>query len=176
MTQGKSGQSEALAPLPTLKVELSPEQIAEKLDTAARRGKLAGFDRQGPGLFSVEAFGQPFDHQLIATGEQADGKTTLRFESKMLLKMPVIFAVVLLTTVWPGVYFMDQLIPGEWGWIPTWWWYLPMAALPLPWVWRSLLRKSNAVAHASSLEMIEKVAGELQVTMETTANPTPASE
>ena len=179
MSQDASGHTEAPPQLPTVRVELSPEQIVEKLGTAARRGKLAGFDRHGPGLFTVEAFGNPFDHQLIGIGEQVDGGTTVRFENKMLLKMPVLFAVVLITTVWPGVYFLDQLIPGEWNWIPTWWWYVPMAALPLPWVWRSLMKRSREAAHTSALEMIEKVAQALQTTAKaatgSTTAPTEAS-
>ncbi len=118
---------------------------------------MPGFQRGEGGSFSVAAFGQPFDGRLNASLD--DEKLT--FSIRMLSKLPVIFGVVLLLTIWPGVYLTDQLIPGEWGWIPTWWWYLPITVLPIPWIWRGLMRKSRATMHASALEAIAKIAAEV---------------
>lgn len=139
------------------------EAIVERLTTASRRGRLAGFERRGGDvLFVVDAFGSPFDGVVEARwqGDASGGR--LRFALRMKRRLPVIFAVVLAATVWPGVYFTDQLIPGEWGWIPTWWWYLPLTVVPIPWVWRGAMRKSRAAMEASAKEAIAKVRAELE--------------
>lgn len=119
---------------------------------------MAGFTRSAKGgLFAVAAHGHPFDGEL--TAQQGEG--SLRFRVRMVRKMPVIFAVVLVLTIYPGEYFMDQLIPGQWGWINTWWWYGPITVLPLPWMWRSLMRRSWAAIDASAREAIGKIAAEV---------------
>jgi hypothetical protein len=76
-------------------------------------------------------------------------------------RMRWVFAVILIATVWPGVHFMDGLIPASWGWIPTWWWYMPVTALPLPWVWAGLMKRSRASIRASAEEAVGKIAGEV---------------
>lgn len=151
------------SPLSLIRTPLNPDQVREKLLTASKRGRMAGYNgAPAQGLFSVAAFGHPFEGDLMATS--ADG--TLNFELRMHRKLPVIFAVVLLLTIWPGVYLTDQLIPGEWGWIPTAWWYLPITVIPIPWVWRSLMRKSRATMDASARESIAKIAAEIDGTIE----------
>jgi len=146
-------------PLPSIQTPFTAEQVREKLLFASKRGRMAGFEESpAEGLFTVAAHGQPFDGQLV--GELSGGR--LSFQVRMLRKLPVIFAVVLVLTVYPGEYFMDQLIPGQWGWINTWWWYGPLTVLPLPWMWRSLMRKSWASIDASAKEAIEKIASEVE--------------
>lgn len=145
--------------LPGIPTTLTPEQVRQRLTIASKRGRLAGFNASPPeGMFAVAAHGHPFDGELIA--EHSGDR--VRFRVRMLRKMPVIFAVVLVVTVYPGEYFMDQLIPGEWGWINTWWWYGPLTVLPLPWMWRSLMRKSRATIDASAREVIGKIAKEIE--------------
>jgi hypothetical protein len=70
---------------------------------------------------------------------------------------------VLLATIWPGAYFMDQLMPGEWGWISTkvYWWYLPITVVPIPWVWRGLMRKSRESNRREAEGAIRKIAAEI---------------
>src|SRR5262249_52786554 len=143
-------------PLPLVATPLTAEQVRERLLTASKRGRLPGF-HNGGAAFAVAAHGHPFDG--VMSGRWRDGK--LVFESRMLRRMPRVFAATLILTVWPGVYLMDQLIPGEWGWIPTWWWYLPITAIPIPWMWRSLMRKSRASIDASAREAIGKIAAEV---------------
>jgi hypothetical protein len=146
---------------------LPTAEVVSRLDRASRRGRLAGF-RAYPGdgvLFSVELPGHPFDGVLEARAREEGGGTRLELRTRMLLRMPVVFALVLIATVWPGVYFMDRLIPGEWGWIPqigtwwpgTWWWYVPLTALPLPFVWRALMRRSKAALDKAAEEMVAKI-------------------
>lgn len=150
------------AGLPAVRTPLTPEEILSRLDQASRRGRLPGFVRGGHGgLFAAAAFGQPFDKVLVATATPAPGGgTALAFRTKLLPKMPAVFAVILALTVWPGVRIMDQLIPASWGWIPTWWWYIPLTVLPIPFAWRAAMRKSNASAAESARSAIDQIAQE----------------
>jgi hypothetical protein len=155
-----------------VRVALAPAEILARLDTASRRGRLPGFTarpREGI-LFTLELHGQPFDGVMTASATPADGGTSvLTLRWRMLQQMPLIFMVVLIATIWPGVYFMDRLIPGSWTWIPafgswwpqTWWWYIPLTVLPLPLAWRVLMRRSRGALEAAAVEAIEKVNREL---------------
>jgi len=151
--------------LPELATPLTPTEVLDRVDLASRRGRMPGFGEGGfggqGGLFHVAAHGHPFDAVLIARYEGAGGGGRLTFCIHHLRKMRIAFAVVLAFTIWPGVYFMDLLIPGEWGWIPTWWWYIPITALPIPWLWRRIMHKSDAAVDESARKAIEKIAAEL---------------
>ncbi len=144
--------------LPHVRTKLDMRAVHEVLDTAARRGKLAGYEKTGQNKFSLDAFGTPFDFDLSARGQRTNEITAIRFSTRMRRGMPAIFAVVLLLTVEPGRYFTDQLIPGSWGWINTMYWYYPITILPLPFVWPKLMRKSRESALKHAREQIEKVA------------------
>lgn len=146
--------------LPTLRCTLAPPEILERLDTLARRGKLAGYEKTGPGSFVLDAFGNPFDYDLSADlSSRPDGDgSMIRFALRMRRRLPIVFAVVCLLTIEPGQYFIDQMIPGTWGWIDTRLWYYPLAILPLPFMWRSWLKKSLASAIEHAQEQIAKVA------------------
>jgi hypothetical protein len=151
---------------------LAPAEILARLDTASRRGRLPGFTarpREGI-LFTLELHGQPFDGLMTASASQtADGGSVLALRWRMRPQLPLLFMAVLIATIWPGVYFMDRLIPGSWTWIPafgswwpaTWWWYIPLTALPLPFAWRVLMRRSRAALEAAAAEAVEKVRKEL---------------
>ena len=148
--------------LPDVVTPLERGAVLEQARLASRRGKLAGFrpgkDGAGGGLFSVAAFGEPFDRTLTAMCEAREGGSKLSFESTINLRLPMIFAVVLVLTVEPGRYFLDKLIPGEWNWIDTRIWYYPLAIIPIPFMWRSWMRKSRRAAHEHGLEQIGKIA------------------
>ena len=136
--------------------------MLSRLQTASKRGRLAGYQQiEGPGLFRVAAHGQPFEGELIGTL----GNGQISFEAPMLQRLPIVFAVILLLTVWPGVYFMDELVaqfvPSLWRPWVTYYWYIPITVIPLPWMWRGIMRKSRATIDASAREMIAKIAKEL---------------
>jgi len=159
------------APLPRVTCALTPKEIIERLDLAARRGRLAGYAPRGDAGFTLDAFGTPFEFDINAgisptpAPASTPAPSTIRFSMIMRKKMPIIFALVLLFTVEPGRYFTDQLIPGSWNWINTMYWYYPLTILPLPWLWRSLLRKSSATGREHALEQIAKVAKECEGTV-----------
>lgn len=150
--------------LPEISTDLEEAQIVERLQAAAKRGKLPGFRAPGPrgGLFVVDAFGNPFDRDLEARveGEGADRK--LRFSTHLRWPLPLIFGVVLLLTIEPGRWMTDRMIPGEWGWIDTRWWYYPLLIIPMPFLWRSLIRKSYQSAMGHAREQIERIQSHLR--------------
>jgi hypothetical protein len=141
--------------------------VLDRLDTASRRGRLAGFIKAPTAgvMFAAAAHGSPFEGVLEARGEPADGGTRLRFEARLLRKFPAIFAGVLAFTIWPGVYFTDELVaqflPGLWSPWVTYSWYLPLTILPIPWVWRAAMRKSRRTMTEHAGETIAKIAKEL---------------
>lgn len=153
--------------LPCVLAPLDAPAIVERLTTASRRGRLAGFaSSQAAGvLFQATAFGSPFEGVLEARAEGADGATRLRFQTRMLRKFPALFAAVLAFTIWPGVYFTDELVaqflPGLWSPWVTYYWYLPLTILPIPWVWRGAMRKSRRTMTEHARETVAKIAKEL---------------
>lgn len=147
-------------PLPALRTPLDDAAILQRLEHAARRGRLPGFERGGGGgLFRVAAFGTPFDHDLLATSEPDGEGRRVSFTIRVRPLMPALLALALVLTVEPGRYFLDAMIPGEWGWIDTRWWYYPLTILPIPFIWRAAFKRSRATSLAHAREQIDKVAG-----------------
>lgn len=150
--------------LPEVRVSLDEAQIVDRLGAAAKRGKLPGFRAPGPrgGLFVVDAFGNPFDRDMEARIEGEGSDRRLRFSTHLRWPLPVLFAVVLLLTIEPGRWMTDRMIPGEWGWIDTRWWYYPLLIIPMPFLWRSLIRKSYDSAMTHAREQIERIESHLR--------------
>jgi hypothetical protein len=158
----------ARAALPAVSTSLAAPEILDRLETASRRGRLPGFERRN-GSFAVAAHGHPFDGELDADIQRDGAGSRIEFDLRLQSRLPIIFAFVLAFTVWPGVYFMDELVeqfmPGLWRpWI-TYYWYLPLTLLPIPWMWRSLMRRSRDSTRESAAEAIEKIAGEVDGTV-----------
>jgi hypothetical protein len=151
-------------PLPDLSTAIDQAAIVARLDALARRGKLAGFDAKRPGsspiLFELEAPGTPIDHSLVATAAQTGGETRLSLRLRMLPKLPVIFGLLILFTIWPGVWLTHSMLRAYFSfytypeWI-TWAWYIPFTVLPLPWMLARMIRQSRAAAYASALNSVE---------------------
>lgn len=178
-------------PLPRVRVAgLSLPEALARLDTAARRGRMAGLALPEPGaprragapLFSVAAFGTPFDGLLeafadgpapasaVGGAERASGvEMTLRFRVRLRPLVPAVFLAVLILSIWPGVLLMDSflgLIPGSSTWWPTWWWYVPLMVATSPLAWRTAWGRSRATAHDSGHRMVAKIARELGGTVD----------
>lgn len=150
--------------------DLAPAEILRKLDGAARRGRLPGF-RPGPDpcLFTVAAFGTPFDAEMHASASSTSGRTTLTFRVRMQRRGPGIFLTLCVLAVWPGVWVTDSMlrsyIPSYQ--FPTWIWYLPITIVPLPFAWRRAMRRSRAEIAESTRLQIEQIAKDLAGRMET---------
>jgi len=163
VTQDGLGKS-----LPLVTTSLAPTEVVRRLDACARRGKLAGFEPGVNGeLFSVAAFGEPIDYRLCVTARQSEpAACELHFSLRVTRKLPIIFWVIAALTVWPGVWLTESMLSTYWNWyasLPTWItyaWYLPLAVLPLPWLWARMLRKSRAAADLHAREQITRIASE----------------
>ncbi len=147
--------------LPTIPTDRSQAEVFGSLLKMSKQGKLAGYGyADGDESAVADAHGTPFDSDLqIQVAEGA-----VRFSLKMRAKFPAIFAGLLIVTVWPGLPLTDSFMYSfEWyerlmgESIETWMWYLPLTVLPIPFVWKSAIKKSKASAHEHALETIEKI-------------------
>lgn len=143
---------------------LTGEQFLARMEAMSKKGKLAGFERGGPEGADAQfaAHGNPFDGLVLVRA--SEGRAD--FELFMPRKMPVIFAVILALTVWPGLPITDSFLYGfVWyerlmgmaGWLDTWVWYLPMTVIPAPFMLRSVVRKSRATALEHARETVERL-------------------
>ncbi len=166
-----------------VRCSMDHDAMLEAFAKRARRGKLAEFRAgalgQHGGDFSVEAAGNPFDHRLIGTFDGDAQNTTITLRLIRLKMMPAIFAAVIIVSVWPGVWLTDSMLVTYFAWYSNWtqsmpWltyaWYLPMSVLPLPWVWRGIVRKSRTEAVESAREMIEAITQTVDGTLEDTSS------
>ena len=154
------------APLPEVTTDLPPPPLPARLDEASRRGRLAGYTPLPSGDFSVTAYGDKYDYDLIASPLPAPPGSRLAFRLSLPLKLPLILAATIAFTIWPGVWLTDSMLTTyfpSYASLPvkTWMWYLPLTILPLPWMCLSLARRSRAAAESSAHEMIAKIAAEL---------------
>lgn len=155
------GLLEMGAELPTVRTALAPEVVLDRLDALSRQGKLPGFERGRAGLFDVEVFAEPFDRVMISEAERTSaGETLIHLRTRAAKRMPLIYILVTVFTIWPGVWLTHSMLrtyfPGYS--FPTWMWYIPVTVLPLPWMARNMIRKSGTLAHESTKEQIARIA------------------
>lgn len=147
-----------------LRTSFSPSEIREKLDAAARKGRMPGLNLDSKrGLLEIRDFGQPFESVLVAKLEERDTDQSIRFSTHIRPVFPTVFAIMLLISIWPGIYLVDSMLVHYFSWysIPTWWWYLPLTVPTSPWMFWSALKKSRASAAEDARTLIAKVAAEL---------------
>lgn len=144
--------------LPVLETPLAPAEVLARLDALARSGKLAGY-RERDGGFRVDAFASPFEKVLDATITPGP-PSRIAFNLRLVRKLPFAFWIITLLTIWPGVWVTDSMLRLYFDAyrIETWWWYLPLTILPIPWMWRTARRKSDAGAAAAAAEVISAIA------------------
>ncbi|HLP83451.1 MAG TPA: hypothetical protein VK157_03810 [Phycisphaerales bacterium] len=129
--------------------------VLEKAQQLARKGKLPGFARTAAG-FSFTGFGEPFDYVIEA--RTSDGGVS--FHAAMHRKLPLIFAVIIVLSIWPGSWLTDSMLRSYFesynfaAWV-TYAWYIPLTVLPLLWMIPRMLRKSRQSAYAHACEQIE---------------------
>lgn len=151
------------APLPSVTASESPESILLRLEAAAKRGKLAGFVRGGDGLFQVTDFGGPFESILTAHATPDGPATRLSFTLRIKSRLAWVYLIVLIATVWPGVWLTDSMLRTYFtGYdYPTWMWYLPLTAPFVPWAMWASLRKSRRAGREAARQIIADIAGQL---------------
>lgn len=150
-----------------MRCRLSPAEIRARLDSAARKGNLPGWQSADgsanprPELFAITDFAGPFEHILSARAEPGTDGTTLRFELRVKPTMPLVYLAVLVATVWPGVSLTDSMLRSyftgyDWR---TWMWYLPLTVPFVPLALAGAWKKSRRSAKAQAADLIAKVAG-----------------
>jgi hypothetical protein len=163
MTESAQPSPEQKASLhapPAIRMRLSADEAIKRLDRLAVKGRLPGFATYPESSrFEVVLFGEPFDRALVGTiHNSADSaQHTIDFTLRVKSRVPIIFAITIVLTIWPGVVLTDSLIPGAWGWWPTWWWYLPLVILPLPFMLPRMWKKSEAGAADHLREQYERI-------------------
>lgn len=150
--------------LPTLETGLDPAGIHSRLDEASRRGKLAGYAKQGERSFTVDGAGWIFEYTVHATIEAHGEGSAIGFSMRRQGRGPLLVAAILAMTIEPGQTFTDSMIPGTWGWWPTWWWYYPLAILSVPLVWLAASKRSRLEAQQYTGEQIAKIAASVGAT------------
>jgi hypothetical protein len=149
------------AALPIVRTDLPTSEVMDRVRTASKRGRLPGFREIDGASFAVLAFGVPFDRELVIRVEASGGRTVLSACPVLLKRNPVLFAAVLIFTIWPGVAITKSMIPWEPFGIPFEAWYLPLTIIPTPFVWMGLMRKASRTTLASAIEAMSQIAGEV---------------
>lgn len=149
-------------------VAMSGGEVIDRLQAMSKRGKLAGFEREKIPEGADAAFaaqGTPFEGLVLVRA--GDGRVS--FDLHMPRKWAVIFAAVLIVTVWPGLPITEAFLQSFiWyerltsGWFATWMWYLPLTVLPAPFMLRSVLAKSRATSMEHAKETVARVRGVLE--------------
>ena len=147
--------------LPVLQTQHNDAELKARLLKRSKQGKLPGYKADEPGaLASVAAHGTPFDSKLLIHHDHEQ----IRFSLKLIPMMPMVFAFLLVITIWPGLPLTDVfLISFEWyerfvanTGIQTWYWYLPLTILPAPFAYMNAIKKSRRSAYQSAIETIEE--------------------
>lgn len=150
--------------LPELRAQMSMDQVARTLETAARRGRMPGYS-PAEGGFRIRDFGTPFECELWCRATPTpEGGTSLAFSIRVRPIPPWVFGIVLAVSIWPGIYLVDSMLKHYFSGydIPTWWWYLPLTVPTSPWALMSAMKKSRATGEVDARELIAKVASELK--------------
>lgn len=152
------------AELPVLETGLDAGTIHARLDEAARRGKLAGYTKVDDRSFTVDGAGWIFEYTVRCAIEPLGEGSRISFAMERQARGPLLVGVILALTIEPGQTLTDSMIPGSWGWWPTWWWYYPLAVLSVPLVWLAASKRSRLEAQQYTGEQIAKIASFVEAT------------
>ncbi|TVQ63316.1 MAG: hypothetical protein EA379_04155 [Phycisphaerales bacterium] len=167
------GAAVAAAPKPSarahtpdpVRVPVAPDAVFERLDRAARKGDMPGLRAGDDGQsFRLRIFGELFDRELVGEARPdtaSPGESEIVYRVRLLPLMPAVTVVTLVFVIWPGVWLTDSMLstyfPGFTRAVPTWWWYMPLTVLPLPWAVRTAWRRSCATANEEIVKAAERV-------------------
>jgi hypothetical protein len=159
-----------LDPPPTIHSPLTPGEAIKRLDRASKRGKLAGFAQLDGDRFRTLVYGEPFDRELLGAIAKKDGGCEIELGLRLMKKMPIIAIALIVVSIWPGVWLTDSMIQTYFSGYPnSFWvtaaWYLPITVIPLPWMLRSMWRKSEGIAREEFAKMVGKIVREVDGTV-----------
>lgn len=135
-----------------------PAEVLARLSRESKRGRLAGFRLLGPGVASMTAFGGIYDHELILRASDRGEGARLEFELRLMRKMPTIAVAIIVLMVFPGLQLTDSMLCSYFSWytIETWWWYMPLTILTLPFMWKQFTA-SRAAARQDAAATVAKI-------------------
>lgn len=154
------------ATLPRVISNMGAGQLQNALSLRAKQGKLAGYQKQTERSFTLDAAGGIYERTLIATiisdTADKDEHTEIWFEGKLKRTIPIVVIVVLVFTLWPGVWLTDSILSTWFNWyrLGIWWtsaWYIPLTLLAVPAVWAQF-KKSERESWEDAHKAIEKIA------------------
>lgn len=168
--------------LPVLAAPLTPGEVMERLEVAARRGRLAGFAPErdpGPGVeaaFRADAFGSPFDGWIFGRVSKNGQCCQIQLSTRLKPRGPLIWWSVLVLMVWPGLPITESMLASllpqwPWLWKTTAYWYLPLTVPFVPWMGWSAVKKSRLAVAESAREVAGKIAAEVGGRVEGTQAP-----
>ncbi|MBL0928213.1 MAG: hypothetical protein IBJ11_11280 [Phycisphaerales bacterium] len=145
---------------------LTAEEVLSRLESMAKRGKLPGFERRAADAFRVAQFGIIYDRVLDVRIEPGDrGGSRIRFTSTLLRRSPAVVVIVMLLTLYPGVWLTHSMLGLYFNWYPSaFWvtaaWYIPLTLLAVPVLIRQF-RASEAAAAEHGRMTARRIAKEL---------------
>ncbi len=142
-------------------VPQNPAEVLEAARRLSKKGKLPGFEAgTEPGvLFTFGAFGAPIDYRVSAVASQSSPGTRIAFHARATRRVPVIFGIITLVSIWPGAPITDSLVRSYFtsydypSWV-TWAWYFPITVLPMPFMLWRMVRNSRRSAYEHCVESI----------------------
>jgi hypothetical protein len=164
--QVQGGDGQDASGVGAIVVPVDRVSVVRRMRALSQRGKLPGFEETADG-FRALAYGWVFDFDLRYQVQEGPGGSTLTPRLELKRKMPVIVIAVLLLSIWPGVWVTDSMLATYFDWYPrefwkTCLWYLPLAVLPMPWVWKTAMGRSRMLAEESARELAERIGAELR--------------
>ena len=154
------------ASLPRVVSPMPASDLQKALSQRAKQGKLAGYQKQSERTFTLDAAGGIYERTLIATiisdTADKDEHTEIWFEGKLKRTIPIVVIVVLVFTLWPGVWLTDSILSTWFSWyrLGIWWtsaWYIPLTLLAVPAFWAQF-RKSERESWEDAHKAIAKIA------------------
>jgi len=147
---------------PIVRAPIAPAEAMRGLDRASKQGNLPGFEQRGDDQFRALVYGEPFDRELLGTISGDANGCKIDSQLRLLKKMPVLSIVLVVVSIWPGVWLTDSMIQTYWSGYPnSFWvtaaWYLPLTVIPLPWMLRSMWRKSEGIAREELVKTMAKI-------------------
>lgn len=159
--------SALLAALPRVETALTPAEIGQRLARLAKRGKLPNHVERAVDAFSCDLFGEPLDFEMSGSLKRDGERTSITCTARIKPRTPIVFWLIAALTIQPGMWMTDSMIRTyitSYD-IPTWWWYLPLTVLPIPFVWIRMLSRSRRAALEHAHELIERIRAEVDGTV-----------
>lgn len=160
-----------LAAPPPIFAPMFPSEAIRRLDRASKRGNLPGFERRGESQFRALVYGEPFDREMLGDVRAEGDGCVIDCRLRLLKRMPTIAIALIVVSIWPGVWLTDSMIQTYFpGYPNAFWvtavWYLPLTVVPLPWMLRSMWRKSEGIAREELVKTVGRIVRAVDGTVE----------